>query len=74
MQIQAILLNFLYATLGGILTLGFMWIGYLLFDKVTPFDTGKELQRDNRSVGMVILGVFIGIGIAIGLVIGLGLN
>ena len=33
-----------------------------------------ELEKDNRAVGLVVLGIFVGVGIAIGLVIGMGLN
>jgi uncharacterized membrane protein YjfL (UPF0719 family) len=74
MQMEAIIANFVYAVIGGFLTLMFMYIGYRLFDKTTHFDTSEELARDNRAVGLVVLGIFVGIGIAIGLVIGLGLN
>lgn len=74
MQIEAIIANFVYSILGGALTLLFMYIGYKLFDKLTHFDTSEELAKDNRAVGLVVLGIFISVGIAIGLVIGLGLN
>ncbi len=74
MQVEAMIMNFVYSILGGFLTLLFMYIGYKLFDKTTHFDTSKELAKDNRAVGLVVLGIFIGVGVAIGLVIGLGLN
>ena len=74
MQIDAMIANFIYSVIGGFLTLLFMYSGYKLFDKFTHFDTSDELARDNRAVGLVVLGIFIGVGIAIGLVIGLGLN
>ena len=74
MQIEAIIANFVYSIIGGTLTLLFMYIGFKLFDKTTHFDTSEELAKDNRAVGLVVLGIFIGVGIAIGLVIGLGLN
>ena len=74
MQLSAIILNFTYATIGGLLTLLFMWLGYKLFDTQTHFDTSKELAKDNHAVGLVVMGIFVGIGVAIGLVIGLGLN
>ena len=51
-----------------------MYMGYKVFDKFTDFNTSEELAKDNRAVGMVVLGIFVGVGIAIGLVIGLGLN
>lgn len=74
MQLTAMIVNFIYAIIGGFLTLFFMYIGYKIFDKFTKFNTSEELAKDNRAVGMVVLGIFIGVGIAIGLVIGLGLN
>ena len=74
MQIEAMIMNFVYSVIGGFLTLIFMYIGFKMFDKTTHFDTSKELAKDNRAVGLVVLGIFVGVGIAIGLVIGLGLN
>ncbi len=74
MQSNIILLNFLYAIIGGIITILFMFVGYTLLDKLTHFNTSQELAKGNRAVGSVICGIFIGIGIAIGLVIGMGLN
>lgn len=69
-----LLLNFFYAFLGGLMTLGFMWMGCKLFNHTVSFSIGKELKSGNTAVGMMIMGMFIGIGIALGLVIGLGLN
>ncbi len=66
--------NFVYSIIGGFITLFFMYVGFKLFDRLTDFNTSKELAKDNRAVGMVVLGIFVGVGIAIGLVIGLGLN
>ena len=74
MQFLTILLNFVYAVIGGFVTIFFMWFGFKIFDKLTHFDTSEELSKDNRAVGMVVMGIFIGIGVAIGLVIGMGLN
>jgi len=74
MQFIPILINFLYAILGGIVTIAFMWFGYKIFDKLTDFNTGEELAKGNMAVGLVVLGIFLGVGIAIGLVIGMGLN
>ena len=68
------LFNFLYATIGAILTILFMMIGYKLFDKMTPFETSTKLAENNTAVGIVVGSIFIGLGIAVGLVIGLGLN
>ncbi len=74
MQLKAIIANFVYSIIGGFITLFFMYVGFKLFDRLTDFNTSKELAKDNRAVGMVVLGIFVGVGIAIGLVIGLGLN
>ena len=74
MELSIALLNFAYAVFGALLSLGFMVVGYKLFDKMTPFDTSKELSENNTAVGLVIGSIFIGLGIAIGLVVGLGLN
>lgn len=74
MQFTAILLNFTYAVLGGIITLIFMFVGYKIFDHQTHFDTSQALAEGNRAVGTVVMGIFVGVGVAVGLVIGLGLN
>ena len=74
MQFMAMIVNFIYSILGGILTLLFMYLGYKWFDKFTDFNTSNELAKDNRAVGLVVMGIFIGVGVAIGMVIGLGLN
>ena len=74
-HIDPIILNFLYATLGGVLTLAFMWLGCLLFNRmVCSFNIPEELGKGNIAVGLMVMGLFIGIGTALGLVIGLGLN
>ncbi len=74
MEFKIAALNFLYAICGALLTLVFMAVGYKLFDRLTPFDTSRELAGKNVAVGIVIGAIFIGLGIAVGLVVGLGLN
>ena len=74
MEFQIILLNFVYAVIGALLTIGFMLIGYKFFDRITHFNTSKQLEQSNVAVGIVVGSIFIGLGIAIGLVIGMGLN
>jgi len=74
MQVTAMIVNLVYSIIGGVLTLLFMYFGYKWFDKFTKFDTSNELAKDNKAVGLVVMGIFIGVGVAIGLVIGLGLN
>ncbi len=73
MEAGIIIANFLYAVFGAILTLIFMLAGFKLFDRMTPFDTSKQLSDNNIAVGIVVGSIFIGLGIAVGLVIGMGL-
>lgn len=73
-SIDPILLNFLYAAMGGFMTLFFMWLGCKIFNHIVCFNISEELRNGNMAVGLMIMGIFIGIGVAQGLVIGLGLN
>jgi uncharacterized membrane protein YjfL (UPF0719 family) len=73
-QFGIVITNFIYAIVGGFITIGFMMLGYRLTDKLTNFDTSAELAKGNAAVGQMVQGMFIGIGVAVGLVIGLGLN
>ena len=73
MELSITLLNFGYAIFGAFLSIAFMAIGYRLFDKMTPFDTSRELAEKNVAVGLVGA-IFVGLGIAVGLVVGMGLN
>lgn len=73
-SLDPIILNLLYATLGGLLGLLLSWIGSLVFQWRMGFRIRDELKNDNRAVGMVIMGIFIGNGIGMGLIIGLSLN
>jgi uncharacterized membrane protein YjfL (UPF0719 family) len=73
-ELSITLLNLGYAIVGALLTLVFMVIGYMIFDKMTPFNTSKQLAEQNIAVGIVVGSIFIGLGIAVGLVIGMGLN
>jgi len=74
-SIDPLMLNFLYAIAGGVLTLFFMWLGCYLFNRIVcTFEIGDELSKGNTAVGLMVMGLFIGIGTALGLVIGLGLN
>ena len=69
-----IIVNFVYAITGGLITLAFMGLAYFIFDRLTSFDISRELVKGNRAVGSMVMGLFIGIGIAVGLVVGLSLN
>ena len=72
--IDPLILNMLYACMGGFLTLLFMWLGCKVFSHIVNFSIPDKLAEGNLAVGMMIAGMFIGIGTALGLVIGLGLN
>ncbi len=74
MELSIFGLNLFYAVMGAVFTLVFMVLGYGLFDRVTPFKTGVELQKGNVAVGLVVGSVFVALGIAIGLVMGMALN
>jgi len=74
LSLNPVIVNFVYATLGGVITLVFMWVGYKLFDVMTKFSITDELAKDNRAVGFMVMGIFIGVGVAMGLVVGLSLN
>ncbi len=74
MEISITLVNLGYAIAGALLTLMFMMIGYKMFDRMTPFNTSKQLAEKNVAVGIVVGSIFIGLGIAVGLVIGMALN
>ena len=71
---QVVVLNLLYAVIGGSGAILFMYLGFKVLDHVTRFDTNEELRKGNLAVGVVVAGMFVGIGVAVGLGIGLGLN
>jgi len=73
-MLDPILINVLYAMMGGFLTLFFMWLGCKIFNHMVCFNISEELSKGNIAVGLMMMGIFIGIGVANGLVIGLGLN
>ncbi len=73
-SIDPVFLNILYACMGGLLTLLFMWLGCKVFSHIVNFSIPDQLRQGNVAVGQMIMGMFIGIGTALGLVIGLGLN
>ena len=73
-SIDPLVLNILYACMGGVLTLLFMWLGCRIFSHIVSFSIPDQLAKGNLAVGQMLMGIFIGIGVAMGLVIGLGLN
>ena len=74
MELSITILNLVYAVFGALLAIFFMVIGYKVFDKMTPFDTSRQLAEKNVAVGIVVGSIFIGLGLSVGLVVGLGLN
>jgi len=73
-MLDPIVLNFIYAFIGGVMTIFFMWMGCKVFDHIVNFSIQDKLAEGNVAVGLMMMGIFIGIGTALGLVIGLGLN
>lgn len=73
-SLDPIVLNFVYAAIGGVMTIVFMLVGCKVFNRTVCFNINEELSKGNVAVGLMIAGLFIGIGVATGLVIGLGLN
>ena len=73
-SLDPIILNIIYACMGGLLTLLFMLLGCKLFGHIVSFSIPEQLKNGNQAVGQMIMGIYIGIGVAMGLVIGLGLN
>lgn len=72
--LDPIVLNFIYAFIGGVMTIFFMWMGCRVFGHIVSFSIQDKLAEGNVAVGLMMMGIFIGIGTALGLVIGLGLN
>ena len=73
-NLDPLVLNLLYATLGGVLGLLLSWFSGWVFQLRMGFKLRDELAKDNRAVGMVLMGIFIGNGIGMGLIVGLSLN
>ena len=51
-----------------------MVVGYKVFDKITPFDTAKILEKDPRAVGIFYGLIALGISVCSGLIIGMSCN
>lgn len=55
-------LTIVYAIVG----LAFFGLGYLLFDKITPFSVRKEIEEDqNISLAIILGSVIIGLAVII---------
>ena len=64
MNIEAHLVQFVLTIIYSLLGLVFFGIGYLLFDKITPFSVRKEIEQDQNTALAIIIGAVI-IGLAI---------
>jgi len=66
--------NLTYAALCIFLGILSMVVGYKIFDKLTPFDTGKELANENNAVAIFNGAIVLGVGLCSGIIIGLACN
>jgi len=73
-SLDPIILNLVYAMLGGVLMLVSGWIASRFFQHVMGFDVKAELKAGNVAVGLALMGIYLATGIGMGLVIGLSLN
>lgn len=67
-------INLSYAIICIIIGIAAMVIGYKIFDKLTPFDTAKVLEKEPLAVGVFNGLIALGIGICSGLIIGMSVN
>ncbi len=74
LSMNPLLLNLLYAAMGGLLMLAGGWLAYRVFLLEVGFQVRDELKNGNVAVGLVVMGIFIATGIGMGLVVGLALN
>lgn len=68
------LLNLVYAVLGGTLSLLMSWIASVVFQARMGFKLRDKIREGNLAVSLVMLGIFVGNGIGVGIIIGLSLN
>lgn len=74
LDLTPVIINLVYAALGGLLMLVSGWVAARLFMNVVKFDVRAELKAGNIAVGLAVMGLFLATGIGMGLVIGLSLN
>lgn len=67
-------INLVYAVVCILVSIVAMVIGYVIFDRLTPFNTAEELKTGNMAVAIFNGLVALGIGICSGLVIGMSVN
>ncbi len=67
-------LNLSYASVSILIGIIAMVVGYTVFDRLTPFNTAKILEKNPLAVGIFNAGIVLSIGICAGLIIGLSCN
>jgi uncharacterized membrane protein YjfL (UPF0719 family) len=57
--------EFVATIIYAILALVLMFVGYKVFDMITPYNFAEEIKEKNPAVGAVIAGIFIAVAIII---------
>jgi uncharacterized membrane protein YjfL (UPF0719 family) len=57
--------EFVSTIIYAILALVLMFVGYKIFDIITPYKFAEEIKEKNPAVGAVIAGIFIAVAIII---------
>lgn len=57
--------EFVATIIYAILALVLMFVGYKIFDMITPYNFAEEIKEKNPAVGSVIAGIFIAVAIII---------
>lgn len=69
-----VVVNLIYAAMGGLLLLLGGWVTYRFSRLVLGFSIADELKAGNVAVGIAVAGLLLAVGIGLGLVVGLTLN
>jgi len=73
-MISVMILNTVYAIVCTVIGITASFIAVKLFDSSTPFDTYRELNTDNRAVGIVVGCIYLGVLLAVAVIVGLSAN
>lgn len=57
--------EFVSTVIYAVLALVLMFIGYKVFDIITPYNFAEEIKEKNPAVGALIAGIFIAVAIII---------
>lgn len=74
MMINAFFLNILYTIIGMVFLFIGIYFGYKILDRITPFNTSKELDDNNIAIGIVVGCMILGICYAIATTVASSLN